>query len=63
VRHLLAEVESEDPRSTMLGLMAGELTFTDLREYPSLIEDHAQRPVSQPWLALRELAEVMSGRA
>ena len=63
VRYLLEEVEAAEPRSAMVGLVAGELTFTDLRQYPVLIEDEAQRPISQPWLALRELAAVMSGRA
>jgi len=62
VRHLLEQVEADAPTSAMLGLVGGRMTFTDLRAYPTLIAPDAQRTLSQPWLALRDLATVMSGR-
>jgi 6-phosphofructokinase 1 len=62
VRHLLEQVEVDEPTSAMLGIVRGRPTFMDLRAYPALIEPDAQRPLSQPWLALRDLASVMSGR-
>jgi 6-phosphofructokinase 1 len=44
----------------MIGLQSGRLQFTDLTSYPTLIEEKAQRPREQRWLAQLPLAEIMT---
>ncbi len=50
------------PSSAFIGLEGGRLHFTSLSTLPELMEVGAARPAHQPWLALRELANVMANR-
>ncbi len=63
LERLVTEARSDDPRSAFIGLRAGRVSFTDLRHLPDLTQAGVQRPVDQPWLSLRPLAEVMAGTA
>ncbi|KUI15318.1 6-phosphofructokinase [Mycobacterium lehmannii] len=56
---LSEQLSSGGRAGAMLGFQSGELRFTDLAHYPTLIEDNAQRPVEQQWWDHRHLADVM----
>jgi 6-phosphofructokinase 1 len=55
------ELESGTRASAMIGFQSGRLQFTDLTSYPTLVEQDAQRPVEQRWVAQRPLAQIMTG--
>lgn len=46
--------------SAFLGLVPGRLGFTPLERMPEMVEQGAQRPLEQRWLALRPLADMLS---
>jgi 6-phosphofructokinase 1 len=48
------------PRSAFIGLLSGKVAFTDLDRFPDLVEPDARRPREQPWLRLRDLAEIVA---
>jgi 6-phosphofructokinase 1 len=58
---LSEQLESGGRAAAMIGLHSGELRFTDLTRYPTLIEENAQRPTEQRWMDRRDLAFVMRG--
>ncbi|MGE2833326.1 6-phosphofructokinase [Mycobacterium sp. SMC-4] len=58
---LSEQLQSGGRVGAMIGFQSGELRFTDLAQYPTLIEETAQRPVEQRWLDHRDLAIVMRG--
>ena len=60
VNHLLEETDSDQPSSAFIGLQSGRVKFTNLEEFPNLIEDDARRPKVQRWMDLRPLARVMA---
>ncbi|BBY17785.1 6-phosphofructokinase [Mycolicibacterium litorale] len=56
---LSEQFDSGGRAGAIVGFRSGQLAFTDLALYPSLIEKSAQRPVEQRWLDHRGLAVVM----
>jgi 6-phosphofructokinase 1 len=60
VEFLIAQALADEPTSAFIGLQHGKVQFTPLLEFPSLIEDGADRPREQGWMALRPLAKVMA---
>jgi 6-phosphofructokinase 1 len=60
IEYLAEQLESGGRASAMIGLQSGRLQFTDLTSYPTLIEEKAQRPREQRWLAQLPLAEIMT---
>jgi 6-phosphofructokinase 1 len=58
---LSEQLESGGRAGAMIGFRSGELRFTDLSEYPTLIEENVQRPVEQRWMDQHDLAVVMRG--
>jgi 6-phosphofructokinase 1 len=62
VEFLAEQASSPAPVSAFAGLQAGRVEFTDLARLPDLVEPGVQRPVRQPWLSLRPMADVMAGR-
>ncbi len=63
IEHLSEHVDAGGDASAMIGLQSGHVTFTDLADYPTLVEPDAQRPIEQRWLRRRPLARVMAGTA
>lgn len=61
IEFLSDQLESRGRASAMLGFQSGELRFTDLTHYPTLVEESVQRPVEQRWLDGRGFAVVMRG--
>ncbi|MGE2719315.1 6-phosphofructokinase [Mycolicibacterium celeriflavum] len=61
IEFLSEQLESGDRASAMIGFQSGELRFTDLASYPTLIEQNRQRPIEQHWMEHRNLAVVMRG--
>lgn len=59
---LIDDADAGRNHGAMIGLVGGELTFTDLDRFPQLIADDAQRPREQSWLRLRPMASVMMSR-
>jgi 6-phosphofructokinase 1 len=57
---LSEQLESGARASAMIGFQSGRLQFTDLTSYPNLVEQTAQRPVEQRWMAQRPLARIMT---
>jgi 6-phosphofructokinase 1 len=61
VEFLIEQAASEHPRSAMTGLLGGQVVFTDLDTFPSLLDPHARRPAHQAWLEqLRPIADAMA---
>lgn len=52
----LAEENKKD--CAFIGMTKGQMKFTDLFEFPRMIDMHYQRPKEQWWLGLREIAHV-----
>ena len=44
----------------MIGLQDGSVTFTPLDDLPMLMNDDAQRPKDEWWMALRPIAALLS---
>ncbi|MDJ0953271.1 MAG: 6-phosphofructokinase [Acidimicrobiia bacterium] len=59
LHYLIDQALSESPQSAFMGLQHGTIRFTDLSEFPYLIEPDAHRPTDQSWLSLMPLAKVM----
>jgi len=59
IEFLAEQLESGGRASAMLGFQSGRLQFTDLTSYPTLIEQDAQRPLEQRWMARRDLSDIM----
>ena len=57
--YLIEQALSDSPGSAFMGLQHGKIHFTDLTEFPYLIEPEAHRPTDQSWLSLMPLAKVM----
>jgi 6-phosphofructokinase 1 len=61
VEHLIAEAQSDQPVSAMVGLRRGKIEFTPLAEFPKLVDPHARRPRKAGWwMALRPVADTMA---
>ena len=59
--HRLVELaENGEPQSECIGRKSGKIRFTNLAAMPALVEQRAQRPKEQRWLALRGLARKMA---
>jgi 6-phosphofructokinase 1 len=61
IEFLSEQLESGGRAGAMIGFQSGQLVFTDLASYPSLIEENVQRPLEQHWMDHRSLAAVMGG--
>ena len=59
---LIEQAGRSGPASAFLGIQRGRLGFTDLSTLPELVEPDRARPVTQSWLWLREVADVMAAR-
>ncbi|MDJ0665414.1 MAG: 6-phosphofructokinase [Acidimicrobiia bacterium] len=59
LQYLIDQALSDSPTSAFMGLQHGKIRFTDLSEFPNLIEADAHRPKDQSWLSLMPLAKVM----
>jgi len=60
IEYLAEQLDSGGRASAMIGFQSGRLQFTDLTSYPTLIEQNAQRPREQRWMAQRPLAKIMT---
>jgi 6-phosphofructokinase 1 len=59
IDYLAAQSQEAQPGIAAIGLQGGQVQFTDLREFPNLIDGQYQRPKEQWWLRLREVAKVL----
>lgn len=59
---LIAEAEAgkRDPTAVLMGVLGGQVHFTNLARFPDLIEADYQRPKDQPWLRIRPIARAMA---
>jgi 6-phosphofructokinase 1 len=60
VEFLEEQAGRRTPASAFIGLQKGKVAFTDLGRFWELVEDDARRPREQRWMAMRDLARVMS---
>jgi 6-phosphofructokinase 1 len=61
VEHLIAQAQSEQPDSAMVGLRRGRVEFTPLADFPKLVDPTARRPRKAGWwMALRPIADTMA---
>jgi 6-phosphofructokinase 1 len=51
-----------EPESACIGLQHGHVQFTNLAEFPRLIDADLTRPLDQWWLSLRPIAGMLAGR-
>jgi 6-phosphofructokinase 1 len=60
VDYLISEAGKPDPGSAAIGLQAGRVEFTGLRDLPRLSAKESRRPKEQWWLELRSIARIMA---
>lgn len=60
IEFLIAEAGKSNPSAVAIGLKSGKVEFTNLYDFPRLIEPGYQRPRDQWWLHLRPIAAVMA---
>ncbi|MCB9443097.1 MAG: 6-phosphofructokinase, partial [Ardenticatenaceae bacterium] len=54
------QVISDEPISACIGLLKGEIKFTDLEDVPRMLDLEHSRPKKQWWLKLREVAGILA---
>jgi 6-phosphofructokinase 1 len=57
---LIEEAGNNRPRSAFIGLQGGDVAFTDVDDFPRLVEKGVRRPKAQWWLELRPIAQIMA---
>ena len=62
VEFLIEEVEAnKDPAGgALVGLQAGKVQFSNLEDFPRMVDQQYQRPKAQWWLGLRSIAKVLA---
>jgi 6-phosphofructokinase 1 len=62
VEFLIEEVEAnKDPAAgALIGLQAGKVKFSNLEDFPRMVDQQYQRPKAQWWLELRSIAKVLA---
>ena len=62
VEFLIEEVEAnKDPAGgALVGLQAGKVQFSNLEDFPRMVDQEYQRPKAQWWLELRSIAKVLA---
>ncbi len=59
IEFLISEVGKPSPAAVMIGLKGGEIQFTNIYDFPRLVEPDFQRPKEQWWLRLQPVAVTM----
>jgi 6-phosphofructokinase 1 len=57
VNFLIENALKNDPQCASIGLSEGNLLFTDLQDFPRLVDMDIQRPKNQWWLSLVDVAK------
>ena len=57
---LIEEADHGPPAGAFIGLQAGRVKFSNLRDLPDLVDNELQQPKEQWWLDLRHIAKIMS---
>jgi 6-phosphofructokinase 1 len=62
IEFLIEEVEAnKNPAAAaLIGLQAGKVRFSNLEDFPRMIDEQYQRPKEQWWLELRSIAKVLA---
>jgi 6-phosphofructokinase 1 len=60
VDFLAQECENSSTRSTFIGLEGGKYQFHDMQDFPRMVDTQHQRPKTQWWLGLGEVAKLLA---
>lgn len=60
VNYLEDQIAEHTPGSACIGQVRGDLIFTELRDIPRLMDTETNRPISQWWLDLAPVADVLA---
>jgi 6-phosphofructokinase 1 len=60
IEFLTKEASQDPPAAAAIGLQAGRVEFTSLKDLPHLVDGDFQRPKEQWWLSLRSVARIMA---
>jgi 6-phosphofructokinase 1 len=60
IDYLIEEAEKSIPSASAIGLVGGKVEFTNLYDFPRLIDGQYQRPAEQWWLKLRPIIKFMT---
>lgn len=60
IEWLIEQSDKPAPKAAFMGLMGGKVQFSNIREFPDLVEMPHQRPLEQWWLELRPIAKLMA---
>ena len=58
--HLVEAAADHKAEAVGIGRVAGKVELTDLADFDALMEPKARRPLSQPWLEVRDIARTMA---
>ncbi len=60
IDYLVREAENPQPGSAFIGMQAGEIKFSNMEDVMRMMDSQYERPRSQWWLELREIARVLA---
>lgn len=60
INFLIEKCLNKDPQCAWIGTWQGSLQFTDMEEFPRLVDWEHQRPKEQWWLSLTEIAKSLA---
>ncbi len=63
IHFLETQVDQKEPTSAGIGLIEGSYQFTEIRDFPRLIDKKRCRPKKQWWMTLRPTARIMAKSA
>jgi 6-phosphofructokinase 1 len=57
---LIGECEIKSYRSTFIGLLAGQIQYHDMQDFPRIIDAEHERPKEQWWLELQKINKLLA---
>ena len=60
IERLISETQNNKLNGSCIGFKKGEVVFTNLEDYPRLVDKHLSRPKEQWWMNLREIAKILA---
>ena len=60
IEFLEEQVNQKEPMGACLGLVEGQMRFTEMRDIPRLMDMEWARPRKQWWMELREIAQILA---
>jgi len=60
IERLISEAQSDEPDGNCIGFNEGKVVFTNMEDYPHLVNKRLGRPKEQWWMDLRGIAKILA---